>query len=72
MLDDPIDRAMVEMFCRLGQVMGKQTVAEFVENDAILEAVRAIGVDYAQGYGVGRPSRSEIVKLGGKPRLRVA
>lgn len=72
MLDDPIDRAMVEMFCRIGKVMGKQTIAEFVENDAILEAVREIGVDYAQGYGVGRPEPFEIVTAGGKPRLRVA
>ncbi len=72
MLDDPIDRAMVEMFCRIGKVMGKQTIAEFVENDAILEAVREIGVDYAQGYGVGRPEPFEIIHAGGKPRLRVA
>lgn len=72
MLDDPIDRAMVEMFCRIGTVMGKQTIAEFVENDAILEAVREIGVDYAQGYGVGRPEPFEIVNADGKPRLRVA
>ena len=35
--------------------MGKQTIAEFVENDEILEKLREIGVNYAQGYGVGRP-----------------
>ncbi len=55
MLDDPIDRAMVEMISRIGKVMGKRTIAEFVENDEILQALREIGVDYAQGYGVGRP-----------------
>jgi EAL domain-containing protein (putative c-di-GMP-specific phosphodiesterase class I) len=60
MLDDPIDRAMVEMICRIGKVMGKQTIAEFVENDAILQALREIGVDYAQGYGVGRPEPFDI------------
>jgi diguanylate cyclase (GGDEF)-like protein len=59
MLDDPIDRAMVEMISRIGTVMGKQTIAEFVENDGILEALREIGVDYAQGYGVGRPEPFE-------------
>jgi len=35
--------------------MGKQTIAEFVEDDAILEKLADIGVDYAQGFGVGKP-----------------
>ena len=39
----------------IGQLMGKQTIAEFVESEAILEKLREIGVDYAQGYGIGRP-----------------
>ncbi|HAO40114.1 MAG TPA: PAS domain S-box protein, partial [Afipia sp.] len=74
MLDDPIDRAMVEMICRIGKVMGKQTIAEFVENDATIEALREIGVDYAQGYGVGRPEPFEIAGpvIAGQPNLRVA
>lgn len=74
MLDDPIDRAMVEMICRIGKVMGKQTIAEFVENEATLQVLREIGVDYAQGYGVGRPEPFEVVDgaLGNNPDLRVA
>ncbi|MBR1216436.1 EAL domain-containing protein [Bradyrhizobium sp. U87765 SZCCT0131] len=59
MLDDPIDRAIIEMINRIGKVMGKRTIAEFVENDATLQALRAIGVDYAQGYGIGRPEPFE-------------
>ncbi|MFT3814807.1 MAG: EAL domain-containing protein [Acidovorax sp.] len=55
MLNDPTDRAMVEMMGRVGQLMGMTTIAEFVENDAILAALRDIGIDYAQGYAVGRP-----------------
>jgi len=52
--------------------MGKQTVAEFVENDATIAALREIGVDYAQGYGIGRPEPFE--KMGPKTlrSLRVA
>lgn len=55
MLDDPVDRAMVESINNIGHVMKLKTVAEFVENDAVLDALRAIGVDYAQGYGVQKP-----------------
>jgi diguanylate cyclase (GGDEF)-like protein len=54
-LDDPIDHSMVKCINEIGQVMGKLTVAEFVENDDIRAAVRELGVDYAQGYGIGRP-----------------
>ncbi|HEU4855313.1 MAG TPA: EAL domain-containing protein, partial [Nitrosospira sp.] len=55
MVDDPIDCAMVEAINHIGHLMNIETIAEFVENDAILEALRRIGVDYAQGYGVEKP-----------------
>ena len=55
MLNDRSDRAMVEMINHIGHVMGMQTVAEFVESPQILGALRSIGVDYAQGYAIGRP-----------------
>jgi EAL domain-containing protein (putative c-di-GMP-specific phosphodiesterase class I) len=54
-VDDPIDLAMVRSINDIGHVMGKKTVAEFVENEAILMLLREIGVDYAQGFGIGRP-----------------
>jgi diguanylate cyclase (GGDEF)-like protein/PAS domain S-box-containing protein len=56
MPDDPIDRAMVEAINSVGHVMGKITIAEFVENDACLRILREIGVDFAQGYGIDRPA----------------
>ena len=52
---DPVDFAMVESITRIGHVMGIQTIAEFVENEAILAKLREIGVDYAQGYGIHKP-----------------
>jgi diguanylate cyclase (GGDEF)-like protein/PAS domain S-box-containing protein len=55
MLIDPIDGAMVESINHIGHVMDKQTIAEFVENDLILNRLREIGVDYAQGFGVEQP-----------------
>ena len=47
--------AMVKSSNEIGHVMGKQTIAEFVENDVIPEKLREIGVDYAQGYSISRP-----------------
>lgn len=55
-LTDKIDCAMVEAINRIGHEMGIETVAEFVENDAILEKLKLIGVDYAQGYGIHMPA----------------
>ena len=50
-----IHRAMVDAINRLGHVMGIQTVAEFVGDEETLEILREIGVDYAQGYYIGKP-----------------
>jgi diguanylate cyclase (GGDEF)-like protein len=55
MLNDPIDRAMVESINHIGHLMGLQTIAEYVEDDQTLEQLIDIGVDYAQGYGVVQP-----------------
>ena len=54
-VDEPTDLAMVEAINHIGHVMGLQTIAEFVENEAILEKIAAIRVDYAQGYGISQP-----------------
>ncbi len=54
-VDDPIDHAMVKSINEIGQVMGMQTIAEFVENDVIKGMLKEIGVNYAQGYGIGKP-----------------
>ncbi len=53
---DPIDRAMVKSINEIGQVMGKKTIAEFVENQPIVDILREIGVDFAQGYHYSKPS----------------
>ena len=55
MLDDPINRAMVEVINHIGHVMGKRTIAEFVESPQIEQALLEIGVDFAQGYIIERP-----------------
>ncbi len=55
MVEDPIDHAMVEAINQIGHVMHMRTIAEFVEDEATLEALRLLGVDFAQGYAVARP-----------------
>jgi diguanylate cyclase (GGDEF)-like protein/PAS domain S-box-containing protein len=54
-VDDVIDRAMVNSINEIGQIMGMKTIAEFVENDEITQQLKIIGVNYAQGYGIGKP-----------------
>ncbi|GBO51492.1 diguanylate cyclase/phosphodiesterasewith PAS/PAC sensor [Pseudanabaena sp. lw0831] len=51
-----ISQAIVEGFNRIAHAMNLETVAEFVEDETILEKLREIGVDYAQGYGISRPA----------------
>lgn len=55
MCDDPIDRAMVRSINDIGQVMGMQTIAEFVETEEIRDLLGKIGVNYVQGYGIEKP-----------------
>ena len=50
-----ISQAIVEGFNRIAHALNIETVAEFVEDETILEKLREIGVDYAQGYGIARP-----------------
>ena len=53
--NNPVDLAMVQSINEIGHLMGKRTVAEFVEDNAVLELLKASGIDYAQGYVIGRP-----------------
>lgn len=50
-----VQHALVRSIQELGNLMGMQTIAEGVETEEELEAVRAIGFDYAQGYWIERP-----------------
>jgi EAL domain-containing protein (putative c-di-GMP-specific phosphodiesterase class I) len=49
------DYAMVKSINDLAHFLGQETIAEFVENDDIIDRLREIGVDYLQGWGVGKP-----------------
>ena len=56
MADNPLDHALVQAINHVAHVLGKLTVAEYVENDTILAMLRELGVDYAQGYDIARPA----------------
>lgn len=62
-LDDAVDRAMVEAIARVAHVMGLQTVAEFVENQDVMDLLAELGIDYAQGYGVHVPEPLDDVAV---------
>ena len=55
MLNDPMDSAMVHSISSIGRSLGLKTIAEFVEDTAIMAALREADVDFAQGYGICRP-----------------
>lgn len=56
-----VNFSMVQAMNSIGKLMDIHTIAEFVENDSIMGMLRAIGVDYAQGYAVSRPLPLERV-----------
>ncbi len=59
--EDPIDHAMVKSINEIGHVMGMMTIAEFVESDSVQEKLARLGVDYVQGFAVGKPQPFEDI-----------
>jgi EAL domain-containing protein (putative c-di-GMP-specific phosphodiesterase class I) len=53
--NDSIAVAIVRAINEVAHVMGVETIAEYVENDAIRRTLADVGVNYVQGYAVGRP-----------------
>ena len=51
----PSDLAMVRSINEIAHVLGRKTIAEYVETQSIREQLAALGIDYVQGYGVERP-----------------
>jgi diguanylate cyclase (GGDEF)-like protein/PAS domain S-box-containing protein len=58
---DMVDLEMVRSITEIGHVMGKKVIAESVENRIVLDKLREIGVDYAQGFVVGMPGRLDDI-----------
>ncbi len=60
---DPVNVTMVKSIIHIGHSMNLETIAEYVENDAILEILRDLKIDYVQGYGIAKPVPIEEIKL---------
>jgi Amt family ammonium transporter len=65
MTTDAIDYAVVESIQNIARVMGIKTVAESVEDHGVLSALTQVGVDFAQGFYLGRPVPLHEVRLAG-------
>lgn len=52
---DAVDYAMVQAVNQIGHVLGMQTIAECAESEAVIETLRDIGVDFAQGHAIEAP-----------------
>jgi diguanylate cyclase (GGDEF)-like protein len=64
MLEDKMNQAIVDAVNTIGHIAGIQTIAEFVENTAILNQLTRMGLDYAQGWAVAQP---QIFSTSAKP-----
>ena len=58
---DPLDEAAVRCFADVARVIGVKTVAEFVDQPAVLERLRVIGIDFAQGYLIHKPEHIDAL-----------
>jgi EAL domain-containing protein (putative c-di-GMP-specific phosphodiesterase class I) len=56
-----VAEAMVRSVNQVGHLMGVKVIAEYVENDQVMQIIREIGVDYGQGYGISKPIPLEDV-----------
>ncbi len=55
--DNAVDNAMVKSICDVAKAMGIETIAEFVEDEVILQRLKEIGVDFSQGYHIHKPMK---------------
>lgn len=53
---EPVDQLMVKAIAQAAKTLGKEVVAEFVQNDATVALLKSYGVDFVQGYHLGRPT----------------
>ncbi len=60
--NNPVDQKMIRLIAEIGHEAGMKTVAEYVQNAETLSLLSELGVDFAQGYFVGRPVKRPKAK----------
>ncbi|MBL1293590.1 MAG: EAL domain-containing protein [Thiotrichales bacterium] len=55
LINDPVDQSLVKSMIEVGRSLNKEIIAEFVENQETLDLLTSYGVDYVQGYFIGKP-----------------
>ncbi len=70
--DDDVDYALVKSITEMGHFLNKKIIAEYVSSEEILEVVRDIGVDYVQGFYLGKPVMIEDLHNALQPAHQVA
>jgi len=63
-VNNKVDRSIVRAINNIAHEIEAQTIAEFVEDDSIFQAIKELQVDFAQGYAIGRPEPVETIWAG--------
>lgn len=58
---NPMDQHLVKAIIEIARGFGKQTIAEYVGDDETLKLLNEYGVDYAQGYHIGKPEQWDTI-----------
>ncbi len=70
MAENALHREIVQSMHNIAHIMGKKTIAEYVENETLARMVREMGIDYLQGFHIGKPvipepEQSRVRRLAG-------
>jgi diguanylate cyclase (GGDEF)-like protein len=68
-LSDPVDHAMVKAINKLGHLLGKETIAKFVETHELADELQLMGIDYVQGHAYAKPRPLNNYTQGQAPHL---
>ena len=72
LIHSPTNQLVVEAVVSIARGLGKRTIAEYVGDEETLQLLRRYGVDYAQGFHVGRPVPVEQIEPAPAPAVAVA